>query len=87
MGCGSRFWISWDGVLGRSLIEFGWLVEFGSTFFHLWFVGWLCFIFLFFFPSFVVVFGFGICWYCCCCLLALMFLLLLMIMGGDNILF
>ena len=85
MGCGSRFWVGWAGVLGQSLVEFGWLVEFGSAFFHLWFVGWLCF--FFFFPSFVVVFGFGICWYCCCCLSALMFLLLLMIMGGDNILF
>ena len=23
------------------MVEFGWLVEFGSAFFHLWFVGWL----------------------------------------------
>ena len=36
VGCGSRFWVSWAGVLGRSLVEFGlafyslfcWLVEF-----------------------------------------------------------
>ena len=47
MGCGSRFWVGWAGVLGQSLVEFGWLVEFGSAFFHLWFVGWLRF-FLFF---------------------------------------
>ena len=62
MGCGSRFWVGWAGVLGRSLVEFSWLVEFGSVFFHLWFVGWLSF----FSPSFVEVFGFGICWCCCC---------------------
>ena len=28
VGCGSRFWVGWVGVLGRSLVEFGWLVEF-----------------------------------------------------------
>ena len=36
VGCGSRFWVSWAGILGRSLVEFGlafyslfcWLVEF-----------------------------------------------------------
>ena len=39
MGCGSRFWVGWAGVLGRSLVEFG------SVFFHLWFVGWLSFFF------------------------------------------
>ena len=31
------------------MVEFGWLVEFGSAFFHLWFVGWLRFFFFFFF--------------------------------------
>ena len=56
VGCGSRFWVSWAGVLGRSLVEFGlafyslfcWLVEF--------------FFFFFFCFFFVEVFGFGICW-------------------------
>ena len=44
MGCGSRFWVGWAGVLGQSLVEFG------SAFFHLWFIGWLRFFFFFFFP-------------------------------------
>ena len=35
MGCGSRFGVDWAGVLGRSLVEFGWLIEFGLAFFHL----------------------------------------------------
>ena len=38
-------------------------------------------VFFFFFPSFVEIFGFGICWCCWCCWSALMLLLLLMIMG------
>ena len=40
-GCGSRFWVGWAGVLGRSLVEFG------LAFYHLWFVGWLRFFFFF----------------------------------------
>ena len=47
MGCGSRFWVSWARVLGRSLVEFGWWVEFGSAFYSL--VCWLV-DFFFFFP-------------------------------------
>ena len=39
MGCESRFWVSWARVLGRSLVEFGWWVEFGSAFYSL--VCWL----------------------------------------------
>ena len=57
MGCGSRFWVSWTKVLGRSLVEFGWWVKFGSAFYSL--VCWL--VDFFFFSSFVEVFGFGIC--------------------------
>ena len=58
VGCESRFWVSWARVLGRSLVEFGWWVEFGSAFYSL--VYWL--VDFFFFSSFVEVFGFGICW-------------------------
>ena len=42
MGCGSRFWVSWARVLGRSLVEFG------SAFYSL--VCWLVDFFFFFFP-------------------------------------
>ena len=38
MGCGSRFWVGWAGVLGQSLVDFGWLVEFGSAFYSLFFL-------------------------------------------------
>ena len=72
MGCGSRFWVGWAGVLGQSLVEFGWLVEFRSAFFHLWFVGWLSV----FFPPFLLRFWI----WNLLVLLLLILLLLLMIM-------
>ena len=53
MGCGSRFWVGWAGVLGRSLVD--WL-SLGRRFFSL--VCWLVEFFFFFKVALVDV---GLC--------------------------
>ena len=50
MGYRSRFWVDWAGVLVRSLVEYGWLVEFKLAFYSL--VCWLVEFFLFYFILF-----------------------------------
>ena len=54
MGCGSRFWVGWAGVLGRSLVD---LLSLGRRFYSL--VCWLVEFFFFFFK--VVLVDVGLC--------------------------